>query len=330
MPTTTIVLPTLNERAHITDCLASLTAQQGADVVEVLVVDGGSTDGTREIVAAHPRPRPPGRQPAGDRRRRHERGHRRGDRGPAVPGGRPHDLRLRLRGALRRGAGGLGCGQRRRPDAAGGGEPLRARRRRRDLLTPRHGPGQVPLRGGTARGRHRVPRVLASRRRSSTQGATTRSPSSGRPRTRSSTGGCARRGGGSCSTRPSGPGTSRGPHRGPWPASTPTTAWPRPRPSPSTAGCRPGAPSPPPPWSPRPPGSRWRDGGGPPALAVPLVHTAVVAAAGLRMGRAPGVAPHRAAAALAICHWSYGAGFWRGVARIATGRRFDSRPVGHR
>lgn len=46
----------------------------------------------------------------------------------------------------------------------------------------------------------------------------------------------------------------------------------------------------------------------------------------LRLGDQPGVAPHRAFAALAICHWGYGLGFWRGVGRILTGRPFDTRP----
>ena len=32
----------------------------------------------------------------------------------------------------------------------------------------------------------------------------------------------------------------------------------------------------------------------------------------VRVGRAPGVAPHRAFAALEVCHWSYGVGFWAG------------------
>jgi glycosyltransferase involved in cell wall biosynthesis len=48
---------------------------------------------------------------------------------------------------------------------------------------------------------------------------------------------------------------------------------------------------------------------------------------GTQLGDDPGVAPHRAAAVLAICHWGYGIGFWRGVGRIVAGRPFDARPV---
>jgi len=50
----------------------------------------------------------------------------------------------------------------------------------------------------------------------------------------------------------------------------------------------------------------------------------------LRLGREPGVAPHRALGVLAICHWAYGIGFWRGIGRILTGRPFESRPGGQR
>jgi glycosyltransferase involved in cell wall biosynthesis len=51
-PPITIILPTLNERQHIRDCLDSLLAQDYQNIVEILVVDGGSTDGTRDIVSA--------------------------------------------------------------------------------------------------------------------------------------------------------------------------------------------------------------------------------------------------------------------------------------
>ena len=50
LPTVSIVLPTLTEREFITDCLHSLFSQHYRNIVEVLVVDGGSKDGTREIV----------------------------------------------------------------------------------------------------------------------------------------------------------------------------------------------------------------------------------------------------------------------------------------
>lgn len=50
-PTVTIVVPTLDERARITDCLASLSAQDHPGIVEILVVDGGSTDGTADLVS---------------------------------------------------------------------------------------------------------------------------------------------------------------------------------------------------------------------------------------------------------------------------------------
>lgn len=65
-------------------------------------------------------------------------------------------------------------------------------------------------------------------------------------------------------------------------------------------------------------------------VAIPVVHTTVVVGAGLSLGRSEGVAPHRAALATAICHWSYGIGFWRGVGRVIVGRGFDNRPMGHR
>jgi len=67
------------------------------------------------------------------------------------------------------------------------------------------------------------------------------------------------------------------------------------------------------------------------AALLPFVgYGAGAGALAMRMGEAPGVAPHRAFAALAICHWGYGIGFWRGIGRILTGRPFESRPKGHR
>lgn len=50
-PCASVVIPCLNEAAHIGACLDALAHQEGAEVgFEVLVVDGGSDDGTREIL----------------------------------------------------------------------------------------------------------------------------------------------------------------------------------------------------------------------------------------------------------------------------------------
>ena len=65
-------------------------------------------------------------------------------------------------------------------------------------------------------------------------------------------------------------------------------------------------------------------------VAVPAAYAVGALAATVPMGREPGVAPHRAFAAMAICHWSYGLGCWAGVWRILTGRPFDTRPRRHR
>jgi GT2 family glycosyltransferase len=65
--TVSILIPTFNEIAHIDACLASAMAQT-APVLEVLILDGGSTDGTRERVASYGSPvrlvDNPGRGPA--------------------------------------------------------------------------------------------------------------------------------------------------------------------------------------------------------------------------------------------------------------------------
>jgi len=45
-------MPALNETGYIRNALDSLLAQDHPDIDEILVVDGGSTDGTREVVAA--------------------------------------------------------------------------------------------------------------------------------------------------------------------------------------------------------------------------------------------------------------------------------------
>ncbi len=65
----------------------------------------------------------------------------------------------------------------------------------------------------------------------------------------------------------------------------------------------------------------------PVVAALPAVgYAAAATAVGLRIAEEPGVAPHQAVGALAICHWGYGLGFWRGVGRIVSGRPFDVRP----
>lgn len=65
-------------------------------------------------------------------------------------------------------------------------------------------------------------------------------------------------------------------------------------------------------------------------LLVPGLHAAAVVAAAWSISDDAGVAPHEAAIALGTCHWSYGFGFWSGVGRILRGRPFDSRPQRHR
>ncbi|MDQ1400485.1 MAG: succinoglycan biosynthesis protein ExoA [Acidimicrobiaceae bacterium] len=68
-----------------------------------------------------------------------------------------------------------------------------------------------------------------------------------------------------------------------------------------------------------------------PLLATPIAAwVAVVAALSARLGRQPGVDPARASLALAICHVSYGIGFWVGLGRVMVGRRFETRPRGRR
>ena len=65
-------------------------------------------------------------------------------------------------------------------------------------------------------------------------------------------------------------------------------------------------------------------------VAVPVAHAAACVATAVPRGRDPGVAPHRVAGAFAICHWAYGFGFWSGMLRILRGQSFDTRPRGHR
>lgn len=48
--TATVIIPTLNEIAHIDTLLAKLLGEPATVVGEILVADGGSSDGTREVV----------------------------------------------------------------------------------------------------------------------------------------------------------------------------------------------------------------------------------------------------------------------------------------
>ena len=56
----------------------------------------------------------------------------------------------------------------------------------------------------------------------------------------------------------------------------------------------------------------------------------LVGSGGAALAREPGVDAGRAAAAVGICHWSYGVGFWAGVGRWLRGKSWDTSPTGHR
>src|SRR5206468_4872440 len=60
-------------------------------------------------------------------------------------------------------------------------------------------------------------------------------------------------------------------------------------------------------------------------VAVPLLHAAAVALA-LRATGTGKRHPLRTFAAVEVCHWSYGLGFWSGLARALRGGGFESRP----
>lgn len=52
LPAVSVILPVLNEKDSLDECLASLAAQDYQGEVEIVVAEGGSTDGTRERLAA--------------------------------------------------------------------------------------------------------------------------------------------------------------------------------------------------------------------------------------------------------------------------------------
>lgn len=57
VPTVTVAVPALDEERHIEQCLRAIAVQTYPAIVEVLVVDGGSSDRTRELAAGFPRVR---------------------------------------------------------------------------------------------------------------------------------------------------------------------------------------------------------------------------------------------------------------------------------
>jgi glycosyltransferase involved in cell wall biosynthesis len=65
-------------------------------------------------------------------------------------------------------------------------------------------------------------------------------------------------------------------------------------------------------------------------VAVPVLHTFACVGVALKLSKDPDVDPRRALVAIQTCHWAYGAGFWVGVARLFRDRPFESRPRGHR
>jgi succinoglycan biosynthesis protein ExoA len=56
-PTVSVAVPVLSEAQHIQECLRSITAQTYSGVVEILVVDGGSSDETCVLASAFPQVR---------------------------------------------------------------------------------------------------------------------------------------------------------------------------------------------------------------------------------------------------------------------------------
>ena len=78
LPTVSIILPVLNEETQLERCLRSVAEQTYPAVVEIIVADGGSTDGTRDRsrqdstrcrVVDNPTAYPPRRPECGNRRR---------------------------------------------------------------------------------------------------------------------------------------------------------------------------------------------------------------------------------------------------------------------
>ena len=165
-PFATVVIPVRNEAGSIADCLRAVAAQDyPPERLEIFVVDGGSRDGSREIVermvGGDARFRrlenPGGLVPAAlnlgsaRRARRHLPAHR-----------RPHDRGARLRAALRRAAARLRSRERRWADVSPGADAARRGHRRGDALPLRRRPGPLPLCPRGRGGRHGLPRRLSA------------------------------------------------------------------------------------------------------------------------------------------------------------------------
>jgi glycosyltransferase involved in cell wall biosynthesis len=52
-PTVTVAVPVFNEEGHLAACLDAIAAQTYGEIIEVLVIDGRSTDRTREIALGY-------------------------------------------------------------------------------------------------------------------------------------------------------------------------------------------------------------------------------------------------------------------------------------
>ena len=329
MPTISILLPTLNERAYITDCLASLRAQDAAEVIEILVIDGGSTDGTRDLVEAagapvrlvdNPRVTAAAAMNVGIAAAE-------GEvvcRADAHTVYAPDYVRRCVEVLAETGAANVGG----RMQAVGENRFARA------VAAVTSSPfGVGPGKFHYAEGRHTVDTVYLGCWRRETLLAAGGYDETGLQwaaedqelnlRLRQAGGRIV--------------------------LDSSIRSWYFPRSTPralarqyanygmakaSTLAKHRTLPT----WRPLAPAALVGAAaagavlGRRPAtrLAVPAAYAAGNAWASLRLARQPGVAPQRAAAAMAICHWSYGAGFWRGLGRLVLGRSWDTRPRGHR
>ena len=54
LPAVTVAIPVLEEERHIEGCLSAVTGQRYGGAIEVLVIDGGSRDSTRELAEGFP------------------------------------------------------------------------------------------------------------------------------------------------------------------------------------------------------------------------------------------------------------------------------------